>query len=74
VSRLTVRGVLLLVAAGCLTILTAMVLLLPAQESGRVLARVGSHGIHLFDVPALMIWGMGVTACAVAWRVPDAPG
>lgn len=66
--RLTVRAVLLLVAIGCLTILTVMVLLLPPWQSGRVLFDIRGHGLHMYDVPALMVWAMGTLACAVAWR------
>lgn len=60
--------VLLLVAAGCLTTMAAMLVVMPGAAMGRVLFSIGSHGLHQGDVPAIGLWALGIGALAFVWR------
>ena len=60
--------VLLLVVAGCLTTMAAMLVVMPGAAMGRVLFSIGSHGLHQGDVPAIGLWVIGMGALALAWR------
>jgi hypothetical protein len=62
------RAVLALMAT--LTLMLGWVMALPPRP-GRlsvVLVGVGDHGVHASDVPALLAWAVGVSACGVLWR------
>ncbi|MBF4163994.1 hypothetical protein [Nocardioides acrostichi] len=68
-SRREVMRVWLIVMEACLSILTVMVLLLPPEWSGPVLVTMSAgHGLHMFDVPALLVWLLGSGAVVGVWR------
>lgn len=56
--------VLACVAAACIVGLTAMVLAVPGDHAGPVVLSLGSRGLHLYDVPALVFMTAGLAACA----------
>ncbi|MFW6775442.1 hypothetical protein ACOACO_14245 [Nocardioides sp. CPCC 205120] len=56
------------VTALCLTGLLMMVLAVPGTHAGPVVVSVRDRGLHLYDVPALFLWLIGVLGCAVTWR------
>ena len=64
---MTAIRVLLLVVAGCLTTMAAMLVVMPGAAMGRVLVDFQGHGLHQGDIPAIGLWVIGMGACALGW-------
>ena len=65
------RRVAVLVIMAALTGLLVIVVTLPPEPGplrSIVLVDVGSHGIHLGDLPAALCWLVGVAACVRVWK------
>lgn len=66
---MTPSRLVLLVVAGCLTVLTLMLLVVPSAAMGPVILDVRGHGLHQGDVPVLGLWGIGMVASVFGWRL-----
>lgn len=66
---MTPSRLVLLVVAGCLTVLTLMLLVVPSAAMGPVIIDVRGHGLYQGDVPVLGLWGIGMVAVGFGWRL-----
>ena len=60
----------LLLAAALTALLAWTVALppLPGREGAFLFAVSDNHGVHLSDLPAALVWGVGIGACGWLWR------
>lgn len=64
-----VRAALAALAACCLTFVTALLLAGHGPWAGRTLLDVTfHHGLNTGDIPVLIAWAIGVTACGLLSR------
>lgn len=67
---MTTRRAVLLLAAALTALLAWTVALppLPGREGAVLFGISHDHGVHVSDLPAALVWAVGMAACGWLWR------